>query len=103
VPTDVPDGLPAVPLTLHQNYPNPFNPVTTISFVSPAAGRAVLRVYDVRGALVRTLFDELVSVGDVNVRWDGKDESGKRVTSGIYFYELRLGGERVSRKMVLLR
>jgi len=101
--TGVPEGTPPAPLALRQNYPNPFNPVTVISFNSPSIGRAVLKVYDVKGALVKTLLDDFVAVGEVSVRWDGKDESGKRVNSGVYFYELRLGGERVSRKMVLLR
>ncbi len=103
VPTDVPDGAPKVPLALRQNYPNPFNPITAISFLSPATGRAVLRVYDVKGALVRTLLDDVVAAGEVSVRWDGKDGSGRNMTSGVYFYELRIGNERVSRKMVLLR
>jgi hypothetical protein len=103
VATDVQDGPPAVPLTLKQNYPNPFNPVTMISFYAPSQGRASLRVYDVTGALVRTLLDDVVAAGEVNVRWDGKDGSGRRMTSGVYFYELRFGRERVSKKMVLLR
>ncbi len=101
--TDVQDGTPAIPLALRQNYPNPFNPVTVISFFSPATGRAVLRVYDVKGALVKTLLDDVVAAGEVSVRWDGKDGNGRRMTSGVYFYELRIGNERVSRKMVLLR
>jgi hypothetical protein len=103
VTTDVPTETPVVPLALHQNYPNPFNPATVISFVAPSMGRAVLKVYDVKGALVRTLLDDFVAVGEVRVRWDGKDESGRGVSSGVYFYELRIGNERVSRKMVLLR
>ena len=101
--TGVDDGTPAIPLALRQNYPNPFNPVTAISFFSPAGGRAVLRVYDVKGALVKTLLDDVVAAGEVSVRWDGKDGNGRRMTSGVYFYELRFGNERVSRKMVLLR
>ena len=98
-------GVPATPapLALRQNYPNPFNPATAISFVAPAAGRAVLRIYDVRGAVVRTLLDRVVPAGEASVRWDGRDDAGRQVHSGIYFYELRLGAERVSRKMVLLR
>lgn len=98
-------GVPAAPapLALRQNYPNPFNPATAISFEAPSAGRAVLRIYDVRGALVRTLLDRVVPAGEASLRWDGKDDAGRQVQSGIYFYELRLGAERVSRKMVLLR
>jgi hypothetical protein len=101
--TGVPEGTPAVPLALHQNYPNPFNPVTVITFNAPAIGRAVLKIYDVKGALVRTLLDDFVAAGEITVRWDGKDEGGSRVNSGVYFYELRVGNERMSRKMVLLR
>jgi hypothetical protein len=101
--TGVEDGTPAVPLALRQNYPNPFNPMTMISFVAPSQGHASLRVYDVTGALVRTLLDDVVAAGEVNVQWDGKDGNGKRMTSGVYFYELRFGRERISKKMVLLR
>jgi hypothetical protein len=101
--TDVPDRTPTTPFALHQNYPNPFNPTTTIIFDMPAAGRAVLRIYNVKGELVRTLLDGFVQAGDVQVNWDGKDRDGSPAASGIYFYNLRADGRTASRKMVLIR
>lgn len=101
--TDVTGGTPAVPFALHQNYPNPFNPTTTITFDMPAAGRAVLRIYNVKGQLVDTLLDGFVQAGDVRISWDGKDRQGRPVASGIYFYNLQAGGKSASRKMVLIR
>lgn len=102
-PTDVPEETPGIPLVLKQNYPNPFNPVTTITFTMPARGRAALRVYNVKGELVTTLLDDIVDGGRVEVMWNGNDSRGKRLASGIYFYELRVGSERFNRKMVLIR
>ncbi|MFH1754553.1 MAG: FlgD immunoglobulin-like domain containing protein [Candidatus Latescibacterota bacterium] len=94
---------PATPFKLHQNYPNPFNPTTTISFDVQAAGRAVLRIYNVKGELVRTLLDGGVEAGNVRVSWDGKDRQGRPAASGIYFYNLQADGKSASRKMVLIR
>jgi hypothetical protein len=101
--TDVPRITPVIPLALHQNYPNPFNPTTTITFTAPAQGRALLRIYDVQGKLVKTVFDDVVQPGTVTVRWDGTDADGRKVSTGVYFYEVRIGGERATRKMVLLK
>jgi hypothetical protein len=101
--TDVPGRTPNTPFALHQNYPNPFNPTTTITFDMPIAGNAVLRVYNVKGELVRTLLDGFVQAGDMRVTWDGKDRQGRPAASGIYFYNLRADGKSASRKMVLIR
>jgi hypothetical protein len=93
--------------SLGQNYPNPFNPETTIRFEVPGGenGRAhvSLRVYDLRGRLVRTLVDEELLPGRHEVVWDGRDEEGRRVPSGLYLYRLGLGGRTVVRKMTVLR
>jgi len=90
-------------LTLHPNHPNPFNPSTTIRFEIASRGRAILRVYDVRGALVRTLFDETREAGPGSMMWDGHDDRGVVVTSGVYFYRLDARGDSRTRKMVLLK
>ncbi|HEU4930368.1 MAG TPA: kelch repeat-containing protein [Candidatus Krumholzibacteria bacterium] len=90
-------------LTLHANYPNPFNPSTTIRFELGAASRATLRVYDVRGTIVRTLFDETREAGPGVAMWDGRDDSGRAVGSGVYLFRLTAGGESRSSKMVLLK
>lgn len=88
---------------LHPNHPNPFNPSTTIRFELAARGPASLRVYDVRGHLVRTLVDGDADAGTTSVTWDGRDDSGRAVASGVYVYRLRTGSTAESRKMVLLK
>ncbi|MCK4547730.1 MAG: T9SS type A sorting domain-containing protein [Candidatus Eisenbacteria sp.] len=91
-------------LVLDQNTPNPFNPVTTIGYSIPRDGRVSLQVFDVTGRLVRTLVDGHQSAGAGQVIWQGKDNNGAPVASGVYFYRLSVEGEKAeTRKMVLLR
>jgi len=90
-------------MSLGQNVPNPFNPSTSISFVVPVASPAVLAVFDVTGALVRGLVDEVIPVGRRTVLWDGTNDSGERVSSGTYFYRLTVGKRSITRKMLLLK
>jgi len=90
-------------LTLAENRPNPFNPSTTIAFALPQPGRASLRVYDMKGRLVKTLVDESLPAGGHSAAWDGSDVSGGNAASGVYLYELRAGGERLTRRMLLLK
>jgi subtilisin family serine protease len=101
------DVTPVIPdkITLSQNYPNPFNPATTIQFGVPAnfKGRAELRIYSVKGELIRTLFEGAVTPGVHAYHWDGTNDSGRKVTSGIYFCRFIAGNERMTKKMVLLR
>jgi hypothetical protein len=86
------------------NFPNPFNPATTIMYSMPRAGHLKLCVYDVRGQLVKTLIDEARPVGaDQSVVWDGRDNRGAAVGSGLYFYEARTGGEVQVGKMTLVK
>ena len=89
--------------SLGQNYPNPFNPRTTISFTLPKAEAVTLAVFDIEGRLVSTLVDEAASAGENAAQWDGRDELGRSVASGIYFYRLQSGTEVRTRKMVLLK
>jgi hypothetical protein len=89
--------------TLAQNYPNPFNPSTMISFELPSRTHALLRVYDVRGTLVRTLVDENLPAGPQTAVWDGADDHGAPAASGVYFYRLEAGPAPVTRRMVLLK
>jgi subtilisin family serine protease len=95
---NVPDGY-----ALSQNYPNPFNPSTTISFSLPTAGSVELNIYNVNGQLVRSLVSGSQSAGQHSVQWDGQDAQGQRVTSGIYFYQLRTERWSDTRKMIVLR
>jgi len=94
---------------LGQNYPNPFNPVTKIEYWVPDGARAGTRtgvnvvIYDVRGARVRTLVSGPKSAGRYVAQWDGRDDRGGRVSSGIYFYKMTTGSFSAVRKMVLLK
>ena len=90
--------------TLSQNYPNPFNPQTTIHFSLRTRGVARLTIYNVSGERVRVLAggEELVAGAHTRI-WDGRNDAGARVSSGIYFYELVAGDFRQTRKMVLLK
>jgi hypothetical protein len=103
---DEPD-TPEIPdkLTLWQNYPNPFNPVTTIQFGVPkhVTGPVVLRVYNVKGELVKTLFEGTKEPGLYRFQWDGTNNNGRQVTSGIYFCAFVTQDTRITKKMVLLR
>ena len=99
-----PASLPRA-FALAQNSPNPFNPSTTINY-SVADGSAVhvsLRVYDVRGKLVSVLVDAVKDAGTYSVFWNGVDNRGNRVASGVYFYRLMAGNFEQTRKMVLLK
>jgi subtilisin family serine protease len=96
-------GKVAPALLLDQNYPNPFNPTTWIPFYLPKNGQTSIRIYDVRGALVRELRDKWMSEGAHSVTWDGRDGSGRNAVSGIYFCVLEQNGVKQTRKMVLLR
>jgi hypothetical protein len=90
-------------LTLYQNYPNPFNPSTTIAFWLPKKERVALLIYDVDGALIRTLANEVLDEGLNEYPWDGRDTSGNQVSSGVYFYHLKAGAKELTKKMVLLK
>jgi len=88
---------------LFQNVPNPFNPLTTIRFAMPASARATLQVFDVEGRLIRTLVNETLPKGDHQVVWDGRDDAGNSIASGIYLYRLQAGAFQRSHKMMLLK
>jgi len=98
-----------VAFELGQNYPNPFNASTTIKFTLPTAAdggatvQTSLRIYNVLGEVVRTLVDESMAPGVHHEVWDGRDDHGNRVASGIYFYRLRAGEFEQTKKMVLMK
>jgi hypothetical protein len=102
--TGVGDGSAAARVMLHGNSPNPFNPVTLIQYELPTAGRVELGVYDLSGRLVRVLVDdEHLEAGRRTAPWNGRDDDGRSVASGVYFYRLEVGGEVLTRRMVLLK
>jgi hypothetical protein len=95
----------SLPLAYHlgQNYPNPFNAVTKIPYSVAAAGHVSIRVYNLRGQLVRSLVDSHVQGGEHLLSWDSKDERGQRVSSGIYFYRLEAQHFARTKKLILLK
>jgi hypothetical protein len=98
-PTSVNDDI-KIPstFTLFQNYPNPFNPCTKISWQSPASNRQTIKVYDVLGNEVAVLVNEIKPAGYYEVEFDGS-----KLTSGVYFYQLKVGNFVEMKKMILLR
>lgn len=88
---------------LNQNYPNPFNPTTTINYNVPKTGNVKLNVYNVKGQLVKTLVNSHQNVGMQNVVWNGDDNTGNRVSSGVYFYKMENAGKTDVKKMVLMK
>ena len=87
---------------LFQNRPNPFTPETQIAFDVPKAGQVGLAIYSPDGRLVRPLLSEQRGAGRHTVSWDGRDDAGKKVASGTYFYQMRAPGVQESRRMILL-
>jgi hypothetical protein len=83
--------------------PNPFREETDLRYVLPERARVEIRVYAVNGSLVRTVLDRKQPAGEYLTRWDGRDDAGTEVASGVYFIELEAGGVRQSRRAVLLR
>ena len=88
---------------LGPNYPNPFNPHTSIPFTLAAADAVRLQVYDLRGRLVRTLWDGPLAAGAHRLDWDGRNTAGQPVASGVYLYRLEVGGQVHSRKLLKLQ
>ncbi len=90
-------------LTLQQNFPNPFNPTTRIEFALPRASFVTLDVYNIIGRQIRTLVNQRLTAGYKAVTWNGRDNSGNQVSSGMYLYRLRTDFGIETRKMLLLK
>jgi len=88
---------------LSQNYPNPFNPVTQIQYQVSEAHHITMTIFNIRGQFVRTVIDEWREPGYHFVIWNGKDEFGKGVSSGVYIYQMKAGKYIRTKKMILLR
>lgn len=103
--TDVDDspGRRPVSFALEQNYPNPFNPSTRISYSLPFPSRVSLTVFNLLGERVTVLVEDLLPAGRHQSIWDGTDEGGNSVASGVYIYRLEAGSQTVSRKMLLIK
>lgn len=91
---------------LRQNYPNPFNPTTTINFQIPAGSYEMptrLNIYDIQGRLIRTILNQKLPPGYYSEFWNGLNENGESVSSGIYFYSMSSGNFTSTRKMVVIK
>jgi hypothetical protein len=88
---------------LRQNYPNPFNPTTVIQYALPKTSEVKIQIYNILGQKVRNLVDESQKPGYKMIHWDGKDDSGKEVSSGVYFYRIEAGNFVKCKKMILLK
>jgi hypothetical protein len=85
-----------------RNYPNPFNPTTKIEYTMPKAGHLTLKIYNVKGELVKTLIDDQIETSG-SIMWDGTNDNGAKVSSGVYFYEARTAGQVQVEKMALVK
>jgi hypothetical protein len=88
---------------LGTNFPNPFNPVTNIRFDMAEAGHVVIEVYNIRGQRVKSLVNDEMAAGRHSVEWNGTDDHGRIVGSGVYFYTMRAGEYSSTRRMVLMK
>ncbi len=89
--------------TVQPNYPNPFNPSTTISYTQHQSGLVNIQIFDIKGRLIRSLPAQTRPAGSYSVSWDGQDDTGRGVPSGVYIYKCVFGSEVVSQRMILVR
>lgn len=99
------EDVPNLPLMfrLYQSYPNPFNPSTIVEYDLPRKSNVNITVYNVLGQKVKTLVSCTKPAGQHSVEWDGMDNHGRPVTSGVYFYRIIAGEHTETRKMLLLK
>lgn len=95
--------VPVVATALNNNYPNPFNPETTISFSTKEASPVTIGIYNVKGQLVKTLVNETKAAGNHHVVWNGTDNSGRQVSSGVYYYKMNAGKYSSTKKMIMMK
>ncbi|HNW99762.1 MAG TPA: YCF48-related protein [Candidatus Cloacimonadota bacterium] len=103
-PTAVHDDTPvSIPMALSAAYPNPFHTSTTFNYTIPKSGKVDISIYNIKGQLVRTLTDDIVKEGSHSLLWNGENNDGKTVSSGVYFCKLHSGNKTVSRKLILVK
>ena len=85
------------------NYPNPFNPTTTIEYGIPKASYVTLKIYNLLGQEIKTLVNEQINSGKHSVIWNGTDNNGNKVNSGIYIYTIQAGELRETKKLMLMK
>jgi len=105
-PVDVADEAEAIvphAYTLAQNIPNPFNSGTSISYSLPEKSHVTIRIFNILGQEVKTVVDEFRNAGEYSVRWDGRNNSGRSVSTGLYLYRIEAGDYSGTRKMLFLK
>ena len=102
-PASKPSAETPTAFSLHNNYPNPFNPVTQISYDLPNDSWVKLSIYNVRGQKVTTLVDRFEASGYKAILWDGTDDNGNKLASGVYFYRIQADEFTATKSMVLMR
>lgn len=104
VTTNVKSEIPIqTKFTLEQNYPNPFNPNTNINYSVNNAEHVLLKIYDAKGELVKTLVNDEMTAGDYSIKWDGTNHNGIKVSSGTYFYQVKAGQSIQTKKMIMIK
>jgi hypothetical protein len=89
--------------TLYQSYPNPFKSQTAIRYSLSANSNIALTIYDISGRLVKTLFSEYQRAGIYSINWNGRDDKGRTLAQGVYFYRLKTEEFTNTKRMVLIR
>lgn len=103
VTTSVAGEAPFMRFDLEQNYPNPFNPSTTIKYELNSIGNVRLQIFDIKGELIKTLVNDFQNSGSYEVVWNGTNNRGEKLSSGVYFYSVRIGENISTKKMILLK
>ena len=96
------EALPEI-ASMDQNYPNPFNASTVIRFSIPVTGKVSVTIYNLLGQGIRKLGDERLEAGVRSLRWDGRNDVGQHVSSGVYLCRLQSAKEPMARKLLLLK
>jgi hypothetical protein len=100
------NGVALIPdvFTISQNYPNPFTSSTTIDYDVPQTQHIAIRIYDIRGRLIKTLMNEEQNAGYKSITWDGTNDDGEKVSAGVYFYQMHTSnGESFTKSKKLLK
>jgi hypothetical protein len=101
--TDIDENVISASTKVFNAYPNPFNPTTIIGYSIPQETDVVLKIYNIKGQLLKVLVNDFKNAGEHSIIWNGRDSNGNRVSSGIYFYKLKAGDFQKVSKMILLK
>ncbi len=88
---------------LFQNYPNPFNPSTTIQFDIPQGGLVILKIFNLKGQIIRSIARSFPNAGSYLINWDGTNEDSEKVAAGMYVYQVQFAEIILTRKMILIK